>query len=301
MCFALFMIMLDNTVVNVALPSIQRDLHASISGARVDGQRLHADLRRAARHRRPPGRHLRPPPVFLFGVVVFARLERASSASRRRDDVARRRPRGPGHRRRVHDARRRCRSSPTRSRRTSAARRSAPGPASRRSRWRSARVVGGFLVEHVSLAGDLLHQRPGRRRRRRRRRCSPRTSRATRPSSASVDIPGIATLTVGLDRARARARRGQRLGLGLAADHRRCSPLAVVGLAALRGHRARAPRADGRLRVLPLALVPGREPRRLHRHVRDARDVLLPRALHAEHPRLLAARGRRALPARRRS
>ena len=31
MCFALFMIMLDNTVVNVALPSIQNDLHASIS------------------------------------------------------------------------------------------------------------------------------------------------------------------------------------------------------------------------------------------------------------------------------
>ena len=32
MCFALFMIMLDNTVVNVALPSIQRDLGASLSG-----------------------------------------------------------------------------------------------------------------------------------------------------------------------------------------------------------------------------------------------------------------------------
>lgn len=31
MCFALFMIMLDNTVVNVALPSIQRNLHASLS------------------------------------------------------------------------------------------------------------------------------------------------------------------------------------------------------------------------------------------------------------------------------
>ena len=35
MCFALFMVMLDNTVVNVALPSIQRDLHAQISAARV--------------------------------------------------------------------------------------------------------------------------------------------------------------------------------------------------------------------------------------------------------------------------
>ena len=29
MCFALFMIMLDNTIVNVALPSIQRELNAT--------------------------------------------------------------------------------------------------------------------------------------------------------------------------------------------------------------------------------------------------------------------------------
>ncbi|MEX2196753.1 MAG: MFS transporter [Thermoleophilaceae bacterium] len=32
MCFALFMVMLDNTVVNVALPSIQEDLGASLAG-----------------------------------------------------------------------------------------------------------------------------------------------------------------------------------------------------------------------------------------------------------------------------
>src|SRR5919202_3816221 len=31
MCFALFMVMLDNTVVNIAIPSIQRDFGASIS------------------------------------------------------------------------------------------------------------------------------------------------------------------------------------------------------------------------------------------------------------------------------
>src|ERR687887_994429 len=72
MCFALFMIMLDNTVVNVALPSIQKDLGASISGLEwtvnaytlsfavllVTGGRL-GDLfgRRA---------------MFLFGVITFA-------------------------------------------------------------------------------------------------------------------------------------------------------------------------------------------------------------------------------------
>src|SRR4051812_6312462 len=76
MCFALFMVMLDNTVVNVALPSIQRDLGASISGLEwtvnaytlafavllVTGGRL-GDV--FGRRR-----------MFLFGVVTFA----ASSA-----------------------------------------------------------------------------------------------------------------------------------------------------------------------------------------------------------------------------
>src|SRR4051794_16166323 len=72
MCFALFMIMLDNTVVNVALPSIQRDLHTSLSGLEwtinaytltfavllVTGGRL-GDI--FGRRR-----------MFLFGVVTFA-------------------------------------------------------------------------------------------------------------------------------------------------------------------------------------------------------------------------------------
>jgi EmrB/QacA subfamily drug resistance transporter len=72
MCFALFMIMLDNTVVNVALPSIQRSLHASTSSLEwtvnaytlsfavllVTGGRL-GDLF---------GRRK----VFLAGVIIFA-------------------------------------------------------------------------------------------------------------------------------------------------------------------------------------------------------------------------------------
>jgi EmrB/QacA subfamily drug resistance transporter len=72
MCFALFMIMLDNTVVNVALPSIQKDLHASLSSLEwtvnaytltfavllVTGGRLGDIFGRRK--------------MFLFGVVVFA-------------------------------------------------------------------------------------------------------------------------------------------------------------------------------------------------------------------------------------
>src|SRR3954454_22714319 len=72
MCFALFMIMLDNTVVNVALPSIDKDLGASLSGLEwtvnaytltfavllVTGGRL-GDI--FGRRR-----------MFLSGVVVFA-------------------------------------------------------------------------------------------------------------------------------------------------------------------------------------------------------------------------------------
>ncbi len=71
MCFALFMIMLDNTVVNVALPSIQRDVHASLSSLEwtvnaytltfavllVTGGRLGDIFGRRK--------------MFLFGVVVF--------------------------------------------------------------------------------------------------------------------------------------------------------------------------------------------------------------------------------------
>jgi EmrB/QacA subfamily drug resistance transporter len=72
MCFALFMVMLDNTVVNVALPSIQRDLHTDLSALEwtvnaytltfavllITGGRL-GDI--FGRRR-----------MFLFGVVVFA-------------------------------------------------------------------------------------------------------------------------------------------------------------------------------------------------------------------------------------
>ena len=72
MCFALFMIMLDNTVVNVALPSIQKDLGASISGLEwtVNGYTLSFAVLLATGGRLGDifGRRR----MFLIGVVIFA-------------------------------------------------------------------------------------------------------------------------------------------------------------------------------------------------------------------------------------
>jgi EmrB/QacA subfamily drug resistance transporter len=72
MCFALFMIMLDNTVVNVALPSIQRDLGASISGLEwtINGYTLSFAVLLATGGRLGDifGRRR----MFLAGVIIFA-------------------------------------------------------------------------------------------------------------------------------------------------------------------------------------------------------------------------------------
>jgi len=71
MCFALFMIMLDNTVVNVALPSIQRGLHASTSSLEwtVNAYTLTFALTLVTGGRLGDiyGRRR----MFLFGVAVF--------------------------------------------------------------------------------------------------------------------------------------------------------------------------------------------------------------------------------------
>ncbi len=71
MCLALFMVMLDNTVVNVALPSIQRDLDTSISGLEwiVNGYTLSFAVLLAVGGRIGDifGRRR----VFVVGVIIF--------------------------------------------------------------------------------------------------------------------------------------------------------------------------------------------------------------------------------------
>ncbi len=72
MCFALFMVMLDNTVVNVALPAMQHDLGASIAALEwvVNGYTLSFAVLLATGGRLGDifGRRR----VFLLGVVLFA-------------------------------------------------------------------------------------------------------------------------------------------------------------------------------------------------------------------------------------
>src|ERR1700737_3637953 len=72
MCFALFMIMLDNTVVNVALPSIQRSLHATTSALEwtINAYTLSFAVLLVTGGR--PGGLFGRRLVFLAGVVIFA-------------------------------------------------------------------------------------------------------------------------------------------------------------------------------------------------------------------------------------
>ena len=104
MSFALFMVMLDNTAVNVALPSIQKDFGASLSALEwtvnaytltfavllVTGGRL-GDI--FGRRR-----------MFLFGVVVFSLASATIGFAPSEGWLVASRAR-PGHRRGVHDAR----------------------------------------------------------------------------------------------------------------------------------------------------------------------------------------------------
>ena len=298
MCFALFMVMLDNTVDQRRAAVDPAQLRRLAVRAGVDDQRLHALLRRAARHRRPARRHLRPPQGLPDR---RRRLRRRLGDDRLRPHrgLARRLARRPGRRRGADDARRRSRSSPTRSRPQERGQAIGTWAGVSAIALALGPLVGGWLTEDVTWRAIFFINVPVA------AVAIVVTLFATHESrdetaTREVDFPGIATLTVGLTALVLALVRGQRVGLGLGPDHR-----PVRGRGRRPGARSslierRSRRADRRLHVLPLALVPGRQRRRVRDLVRDVRGVLLPRALHAEHPRLLAAGDRRALPAQRR-
>ena len=213
---ATFMLLLDITVVNVALPVDPRGPRRQLHRPAVGGRRLRADARRAGADGRLARRPARTPAALrrrlgdLLGGVAAVRAgarsdlpqrgARAAGRRRRRDvrglpgaDRAgvRRRTRarhGDGHLRR--DDRRGRRDRPARRRR-----------ADRRAR----------------LGVDLLPQRPDRGGGDRHHPAASCARAATR-TRPRIDWAGVATFSAALLPARARARARQRRGLGQHAD-----------------------------------------------------------------------------------
>ena len=296
MCFALFMIMLDNTVVNVALPSIQTRPRRVAGRAGLDGQRLHPDLRRPAGHRRAPGRHLRTAAhVPLRGRGVRA-VQRDRSACSVRPAPADRLARHPGRGRRVHDARHAFDRLRARSRRTSEARALGTWAGVSALALAIGPVVGGLPDRDVSWRAIFFLNLPVA------AGALAVTLFAVRESrdetvSRHIDLRRHGGAHRRPGRAGAGAGGGQRLGLGIGARAR---------TAGRRGGRrwSRSWSSSGacavpmvdfaffRSRTFLGASLVG-----VHRLLRDAGDVLLPGPVHAERAGLLAAGGRGALPA----
>ena len=109
------MLLLDITIVNVALPDIQRDARRVALGPAVGDRRLRADAGRAAAHRRLARRPLRPPAAVRDRHRRLHRSARCCAALASDPTVPRARPRVPGHRRRDHVRHRAGAARPARS------------------------------------------------------------------------------------------------------------------------------------------------------------------------------------------
>ena len=81
LCVAQFMVVLDITVVNVALPSIGAALHVARRRSRLDRHRLRARRRRPAPARRPRRRPPRPAARLLAGLTLFSAASLVSGLS----------------------------------------------------------------------------------------------------------------------------------------------------------------------------------------------------------------------------
>ena len=196
MCFALFMIMLDNTVVNVALPSIQRDLRASISGLEwtINGYTLSFAVLLATGGRLGDifGRRR----MFIVGVDHLRRLL-GDRRPRAEPDRPGDQPRDPGRRRGADDAGdaldRHPRLPAARARQSDGDLGGRLGPgARRRARWSAACSPSTSAGGRSSTSTSRSRSAPSP------PRSSPCASRATRPSAARSTSPASALLTASL-------------------------------------------------------------------------------------------------------
>ena len=292
-CFAQFMVILDATIINVALPSIQTDLDLSPEPA-VDRQFLHAALRRLPAARRPRGRPPRPPRLFIAGVALFtlaSLLNGLATSGPCSSWPARCRASAPRW-----SPPRRCRSSPPPSTRApTARRRSASGARSPAGGGAVGLLLGGILTDLCAGSGSSSSTCPigiG---------VAFAALRWVPESRQEMAAPALRPRRRGLGhRGPRRPRLRDRQGAGLRAGARRARS-ACRARARPACHLRRSSSAARRRRwCASRSSACARSPRPTRappRRRRPLRDVLLRVALRAADPRVLAAEGRAGLPA----
>ena len=194
-CTGVFMLLLDITIVNVALPQIETRVRSDPVRSAVGDRRLRADARGAAADRGLDRRPRRPPSACSPPGSSSSRSARRSAASPRARCSCR------CHGRCRASAARSCsrprwRCWPRRSRR-GARRRVCRVRCDHRHRRR--RRAGARRRDHqrAELALDLLRQRPDRNRRPHRDAAARSTSRSCRTRRAPT-VPGFVTFSLAL-------------------------------------------------------------------------------------------------------
>ena len=157
------------------------------------------------------------------------------------------------------------------------------------------RAAGGRRAHRGDRVGvDLLRQRPDRDRR---DRADPLEGAGVAgPGRTRHRLGGCGDLERGAVPVRVRAHQGQRRGLGQHGDRLLPRRLPRAAAHVLRV-RAAPGTPDARSQPVPQAELRGRVGRGLRAVGLDVRDVPLPHPLSPEHPRVLTAGDRRALPA----
>ena len=244
-CLAQFMVVLDATIVNVALPSIQRGLRL-LRPPTCSGSSTPTRWSSAASccWAGAPADLLGRKRLFLIGVVALHGRVAAQRPGRPRR-AAHRRPRPAGPRRPRWSPRPRCRSSPPPSRsgreRTQGARRlGARSPPAARA---VGLLLGGILTEYLSWEWVFFVNVPVGIAAFAARRCASCPSRAARRRPRGFDLAGAVTVTAGLIAAGLRDRRRRRSTAGARPGRSALGAVALVLLAAFVAHRAplRAP------------------------------------------------------------